>query len=72
MTSIPKACLNILFQFPSGILFPDVIEVNFTLTVDPYRRRKPGLEEYVNTVQAREHQTYIANINKLDIIFLPQ
>ena len=27
--------------FPSGILFPDTIEVNFTVTIDPYGRRRP-------------------------------
>ena len=28
-------------QFPDGILFPDTIEVNFSVTVDPNSRRKP-------------------------------
>ena len=28
-------------MFPSGILFPDTIEVNFSVTVDPYGRRRP-------------------------------
>ena len=33
------------FQFPDGIMFPDVIEVNFSLTVDPYSRRKPEFND---------------------------
>jgi hypothetical protein len=35
-------------QFPSGLLFPDVVEVNFSLTVDPLGMRRPGLNT-VNT-----------------------
>jgi hypothetical protein len=35
-------------QFPSGLLFPDVVEVNFSLTVDPLAMRGPGLNT-VNT-----------------------
>ena len=34
-----------LFKFPDGIMFPDVIEVNFSLTVDPYSRRKPEFND---------------------------
>ena len=26
-------------------MFPDTIEVNFSLTVDPYERRRPGFNE---------------------------
>jgi hypothetical protein len=35
-------------QFPSGLLFPDVVEVNFSLTVDPLAMRGPGFST-VNT-----------------------
>ena len=33
------------FKFADGIMFPDVIEVNFSLTVDPYSRRKPEFND---------------------------
>ena len=37
-------------QFPDGILFPDTIEVNFSVTVDPNSRRKPQDNDNLKSV----------------------
>ena len=37
-------------QFPDGILFPDTIEVNFSVTVDPNSRRKPEDNDNLKSV----------------------
>ena len=37
-------------QFPNGILFPDIIEVNFSLTVDYHLRRPPGPREHKSSI----------------------
>ena len=41
---------NVFFQFPDGILFPDTIEVNFSVTVDPNSRRKPEDNDNLKSV----------------------
>ena len=41
-------------QFHDGIMFPDTIEVNFSLTVDPYNRRKSEFNDnLLSTVISR-------------------
>ena len=37
-------------QFPDGILFPDTIEVNFSVTIDPNSRRKPEDNDNLKSV----------------------
>ena len=41
-----------MIQFENGILFPDVISLNFTLTMDPYSERPIGSGELVFSVVA--------------------
>ena len=42
--------VSFFFQFPDGILFPDTIEVNFSVTVDPNSRRKPEDNDNLKSV----------------------
>ena len=38
------------FEFTGGILFPDIIELNFSLTVDPLKERPVGSGEATSAV----------------------
>ena len=45
-------CISL--QFHDGIMFPDTVEVNFSLTVDPYNRRKSEFNDnLLSTVISR-------------------
>ena len=35
-------------------MFPDSISVNFTVTIDPYMERAPGLADYTDIIKVKE------------------
>jgi hypothetical protein len=47
---IPSKEIQLTPQFPDGILFPDTIEVNFSVTVDPNSRRLPADDDTLQSV----------------------
>ena len=52
---------SLFSQFPDGILFPDTIEVNFSVTVDPNSRRKPEDNDNLKSV------IKVTKVNQLQI-----
>ena len=41
------------FQFPVGVLFPDTISVNFTVTIDPNMERLSGLVDHTDFIKVK-------------------
>jgi len=52
LTIVNQSVVPLEIEFPTGFLFPDVVQVNFTLTMDPYGDRPIGSGELIVSVVA--------------------
>ena len=46
-------------------MFPDSISVNFTVTIDPYMERAPGLADYTDFIKVKELYEKLKHIKQI-------